>query len=176
MIFLFEKGKDTGTLLKCIVGIKACKNGLRNMIWKKIWTVKYSFLSHLFPSLGLFDKAYIPAHFFAFLSFFFQTVSTTSVIIPALISNLFEALLLAVQHIKFDANLLRRRCESYIKWSTPFFKWRRNLQLHESMDRKIQSQEMKIVHFLNKSCKCLTSAHIRKLQKISATPWQKLTC
>ena len=111
-MFLFEKGKDTGTLLKCIVGIKACKNGLRNMIWKKIWTVKYSFVSHLFPSLGLFDKAYIPAYFFAFLSFFlfffFQTVSTTSVIIPALISNLFEALLLAAQHIKFDANLLRR--------------------------------------------------------------------
>lgn len=71
MIFLFQKGKDTGTLLKCIVGIKACKNGLRNMIWKKIWTVKYSFVSHLFPSLGLFDKVYIPAHFFAFLSFFF---------------------------------------------------------------------------------------------------------
>ena len=116
MIFLFEKGKDTGTLLKCIVGIKACKNELRNiMIWKKIWTVKYSFLSHLFPSLGLFDKAYIPAHFFAFLSFFFQTVSTTGVIIPALISNLFEALLLAAQHIKFDTNLLRRQYESYIK-------------------------------------------------------------
>ena len=117
MIFLFEKGKDTGTLLKCIVGIKAYKNGLRNMIWKKIWTVKYGFVSHLFPSLGLFDKAYIPAHLFAFLSFFFffQTVSTTSVIIPALISNLFEALLLAAQHIKFDANLLRRRYESYIK-------------------------------------------------------------
>lgn len=112
MIFLFQKGKDTGTLLKCIVGIKACKNGLRNMIWKKIWTVKYSFVSHLFPSLGLFDKVYIPAHFFAFLSFFFffQTVSTTSVIIPALISNLFEALLLAAKHIKFDAYLLRRRC------------------------------------------------------------------
>ena len=113
-MFLFEKGKDTGTLLKCIAGIKACKNGLRNMNWKKIWTVKYSFVFHLFPSLGLFDKAYIPSHFFAFLSFFlyffFHTVSTTSVIIPALISNLFEALLLAAQHIKFDANLVRRRC------------------------------------------------------------------
>ena len=83
------------------------------MNWKKIWTVKYSFVFHLFPSLGLFDKAYIPSHFFAFLSFFlyffFHTVSTTSVIIPALISNLFEALLLAAQHIKFDANLVRRR-------------------------------------------------------------------
>ena len=42
--------------------------------------------------------------------------------------------------------------------------------------RKIQSQEMKIVNFLNKSCKCLTSAHIRKLQKISANRCEKVTC
>ena len=119
---------------------------------------KYSFVSHLFPTLGLFDKAYIPAHFFAFLSFFlfFQTVSTTSVIIPALISNLFEALLLAAQHIKFDANLLRRRCVLHQIMIDAFFQRRRNLQPHENMHRKIQSQEVKIVHFLNKSCKCLT--------------------
>lgn len=113
MIFLFEKGKDTVTLLKCIVGIKACKNGLRNMIWKKIWTVN-TVLYPIFSPLQGSSIRHISPHIFSpfFLSFFlfFQTVSTTSVIIPALISNLFEALLLAAQHIKFDANLVRRRC------------------------------------------------------------------